>query len=54
MPVVDATATEQRAREIPLGGPLAWPDHPDWMRAFIALLAERAPVDTAKESVASA
>jgi protease I len=30
----------------------AWPDHPAWMRAFIALLAERAPVKE-KEAVAS-
>jgi protease I len=29
----------------------AWPDHPDWMREFMALLAERAPVQRAKEAV---
>jgi protease I len=32
----------------------AWPDHPEWMRAFMALLAERAPLDAAKERVATA
>jgi protease I len=30
----------------------AWPDHPSWMREFMALLAERAPVD-ASETVAA-
>jgi protease I len=31
----------------------AWPDHPSWMREFMALLAERAPVE-AEEPVATA
>jgi protease I len=26
----------------------AWPDHPEWMREFMALLAERAPVERAE------
>ena len=32
----------------------AWPDHPEWMREFMRLLAERAPVEGAKEAVATA
>src|SRR5436309_2269927 len=39
--VVDGTMVSARA----------WPDHPEWMREFMALLAERAPSDTPKESV---
>lgn len=31
----------------------AWPDHPEWMREFIALLAEKAPVE-GRERVAAA
>jgi protease I len=34
--VVDGTMVSARA----------WPDHPSWMREFMALLAERAPVET--------
>ena len=30
----------------------AWPDHPEWMREFIALLAEKAPVES-REAVAA-
>jgi deglycase len=30
----------------------AWPDHPEWMREFIALLAEKAPVE-GREAVAA-
>ena len=41
--VVDGTMVSARA----------WPDHPEWMREFIALLAERAPVGNAQESVAA-
>jgi protease I len=41
--VVDGTMVSARA----------WPDHPEWMREFIALLAERAPVGKAQESVAA-
>jgi protease I len=29
----------------------AWPDHPEWMRAFVRLLRERAPVESVEESV---
>ena len=29
----------------------AWPDHPEWMREFMSLLAERAPVEGAKQAV---
>jgi deglycase len=29
----------------------AWPDHPEWMREFMTLLAERAPVEGAEEAV---
>ena len=30
----------------------AWPDHPSWMREFVRVLRERAPVEPAKEPVA--
>jgi protease I len=30
----------------------AWPDHPEWMREFIALLKERAPVEGEEAGVA--
>jgi protease I len=30
----------------------AWPDHPDWMREFVRLLRERAPVDKEEAAVA--
>jgi protease I len=39
--VVDGTMVSARA----------WPDHPEWMREFIKLLAERAPAEGAKEAV---
>jgi protease I len=42
--VVDGTMVSARA----------WPDHPSWMREFMALLAERAPVETATETVGAA
>jgi protease I len=29
----------------------AWPDHPEWMREFMRLLRERAPVESAREAV---
>ena len=29
----------------------AWPDHPAWMREFVSILRERAPVEGAKETV---
>jgi protease I len=29
----------------------AWPDHPEWMREFMSLLAERAPAEGAKQAV---
>jgi len=29
----------------------AWPDHPDWMREFMSLLAERAPAEGAEQAV---
>ena len=29
----------------------AWPDHPEWMREFVRLLRERAPVEE-REAVA--
>jgi protease I len=32
----------------------AWPDHPDWMREFMKLLAERAPVEGAEQAVPAA
>jgi protease I len=41
--VVDGTMVSARA----------WPDHPEWMPEFIALLAERAPAGNAQESVAA-
>jgi deglycase len=31
----------------------AWPDHPEWMREFMKLLAERAPVEGSKEAVSA-
>ena len=30
----------------------AWPDHPAWMREFLRILRERAPVEQAQEAVA--
>jgi protease I len=30
----------------------AWPDHPSWMREFVRILRERAPVEQAREAVA--
>jgi protease I len=30
----------------------AWPDHPSWMREFVRILRERAPVEPAEASVA--
>jgi protease I len=30
----------------------AWPDHPAWMREFVRILRERAPVEQAEEAVA--
>jgi protease I len=30
----------------------AWPDHPSWMREFVRILRERAPVEPAQEPVA--
>jgi protease I len=30
----------------------AWPDHPEWMREFVRLLRERAPVESADQPVA--
>jgi protease I len=30
----------------------AWPDHPAWMREFVRILRERAPVEQAQEAVA--
>ena len=29
----------------------AWPDHPEWMREFMSLLAERAPAEGAEQAV---
>jgi deglycase len=29
----------------------AWPDHPEWMREFMSVLAERAPVEGAERAV---
>jgi deglycase len=29
----------------------AWPDHPEWMREFMKVLAERAPVEGAEQAV---
>jgi protease I len=29
----------------------AWPDHPEWMREFMTLLAERAPAEGTKQAV---
>jgi protease I len=29
----------------------AWPDHPDWMREFMSLLAERAPAEGSERAV---
>jgi protease I len=31
----------------------AWPDHPSWMREFVRLLRERAPVEAAQETVST-
>jgi protease I len=30
----------------------AWPDHPEWMREFVRLLRERAPVEGEQAAVA--
>jgi protease I len=30
----------------------AWPDHPSWMREFMRVLRQRAPVERAEETVA--
>jgi protease I len=30
----------------------AWPDHPAWMREFVRLLREHAPVERAEEPLA--
>ncbi|MGH3034799.1 MAG: DJ-1/PfpI family protein [Gaiellaceae bacterium] len=40
--VVDGTMVSARA----------WPDHPAWMREFVRILRERAPVEPAEKSVA--
>jgi protease I len=42
--VIDGTMVSARA----------WPDHPSWMREFMRLLDERAPVESAQDTVATA